>query len=580
VIKSFFISHDLPPQLLSRAAKHNLALANRYGFRLEQHSSHGFTVQLILDGDPEEFIQNEIFSFTLGQVDEHPASWDRFLKISLSKQGLTLESDYAGSIPVFFSHRHGLTLSNIEPSVFLATDSSLADLSYENLYGFLRYSHFIWDETAWSHIQQMLPDSKYFFSPEGELKRKEYLGSVQVTDSRHQLSDGQVADAFFELNRDLVYRSLGDSSEIILPLSSGYDSRLIYAALADNPDLISKTRCFTYGPTGSIEAESARRLTSLSGVEWHQVDLPCRFLEKPRLEQVADIFGASLHMHGMYQFEFHDQIRTRYKISPEATFTSGFMTGVPAGQHNGLMDIGSANCRLTAIMDRFSQSKAWPDAQLEELPMFSGKNYIDLAEERFRASFDLFDGDLHHKSIMFDVWTRQRNFISYYPRVFEWLGQIASPHMSPDYTNFFMSLSKEHLHNRRAVELMLLKHYPKYAAVASNSNGFSALGNPAETALLFLSRIINVLGISNPLPVSLHNKAIDFDTTAIGHCLEDAYFPLFSDSSSAADLVDSFGGRPFIRDLYEKSLAGDLQSYARALPLQAIALNLAMADNV
>lgn len=146
-------------------------------------------------------------SFVIGTLNGHPHSWDCFLKVVIENGTIVVENDYAGSTPLFYSFRAGLSLSNIEPCVYLAANTSYKDISYENLYGFLRYSHFIWDETAWAHVFQMLPDARYSFSADGTLLEEKYLATVKATTSRAAHTDKQVAQELFELNENLVKRS-------------------------------------------------------------------------------------------------------------------------------------------------------------------------------------------------------------------------------------------------------------------------------------------------------------------------------------------------------------------------------------
>lgn len=574
MIKGFCVSCKINESMQARAVEHCRMLAGRYGLHTIEFFQNDFSIVLIsTTTECSSFIEGETIEFSLGQIAQHPTQWDRFLKIKINSVGLHVENDYAGSIPVFYSPRSGLILSNIEPCVFLGTGSSLKDLCPESLYGFLRYSHFIWDETAWVHIKQMLPDSRYIFSTNGELVSIKYLETIKSTDTRSSLSDKKVAEELFELNNTLVSRSLKDADEIVLPLSSGYDSRMIFSVLANDKKLADKTRCFTYGSVGSIEVEAARRLSQLKHIDWHHVDLPCNFLSKRYLTEISDIFGASLHMHGMYQIEFYEQIKAKYGISPKSRLTSGFMTGVPAGQHNGLLQITDSNCCLTDAMNRFSQSMVWLDADLEKMPIFAGKYYLEKAEERFRLAFDRFDGEVFQKAVMFDVWTRQRNFISYYPRVFEWLCPISSPHMCAEYANFFMSISKCHLWNRKAVELMFLQHYPDISKVASNSNGLASMGSQLETGLFKLSRIFSRLGIPNPLPSRYHNAPIEFDLKAVNNCKEVSFYPLLGEISETRQFIEQFGGMQMLNDLYQRSLSGDSLAYAQVVTLQAVALN-------
>jgi hypothetical protein len=573
VIKAFFISCNVSKNLLEKVLEHFQVIARRYGDNVSRIERYGFNLILLKDSGDEWNSDFNKISFIAGKINAHPEQWDRFLRVEISPECLQIENDYAGSIPVFYSQKNGFVASNIEPCVYLATNSTLSDISYENIYGFLRYGHFIWDETAWKHIKQILPDSRYRFSSEGVLISTEYLQTIKATDSRATFTDKVIADDLFELNRSLVTRSLVDSDEIILPLSSGYDSRMIFSVLANDKQLSCKTRCFTYGSIGSIEVEGGRRLTKLKGVDWHYVNLPCRFLDKRYLKEIADIFGASLHMHGMYQVEFYEQIKSKYGISPSARLTSGFMTGVPAGQHNSLLQITELDSRLTDVMNHFSQSKVWKDEDLEKMPVFAGKQYLEIAEQRFRLAFDRFEGEIYQKTVMFDVWTRQRNFISYYPRTLEWQIPTVSPHMCAEYANFFMSLNEDHLRNRRAVELMFLKCYPDIAKVASNSNGIACLGSQFETSLLFLSRIFNYLNFPNPLPRKFRNIPIELDIQAVKNCKGDSFYPLLDDTKEIREFTAAFGGMKMFHNLYCRALNGDRHAYARAVTLQAIVLS-------
>lgn len=567
MIKAFLVTKGVPEAAAGRALGHLRRLAAEHALHLSSHTRDGFELSVVTD-TPSAATAEFMMSGSL-----HAAGADRFVRVAVSEGRLVVQNDYAGTIPFFWSTRNGLAASNIEPCVFLASDASLDDLSAENLYGYLRFSHFIWDETAWKHIFQMLPDSRYVFSGDGTLLQSEYLRTVQATDTRVAKSDGQVAAELFELNRSLVSDALRPAADIILPLSSGYDSRMIFSVLASDPRLAAKTRCFTYGSTGSIEVESGRRLAALRGIAWHHVELPCRFLDRPHLRQVADIFGGSLHMHGMYQIEFFELLRSAHGAGAHSTLTSGFMTGVPAGQHNGLLGIEDSRANLTEAMMRFSQSKVWPAEALAGLPLFRQRSYAEAVEARFRAAFDRFDGEVYQKAVMFDVWTRQRGFISYYPRTLDWFVPVVSPHMCAAYANFFMSLSRDHLWDRRAVELMFLAHYPDIARVASNSNGLAALGSPSESLALSLSKVFGSVGLRELVPRPFRNAPFDFDIHAVRNCGEDSFYPLLRQEPGLDGLIELFGGVGSFRDLYTRALNGDVMAYMRMIPIQAIAFN-------
>lgn len=578
---AFLITQKNKKEETKKAINHLEKLAKKYNKHIALKEINDFDIRIVSGGKKPDLNIDESrkIKFTLGKIGNHSEKWDRFLSITASDLGFEIESDYAGSIPVFYSTRNGFIASNIEPCTFLGSGSSLDDISPENIYGFMRYTHFIWDETAWKHIFQTLPDSLHKFSNSGKLVSIKNIQSVKVSDSRVAHSDKEVANDLYELNKKLVHRTLADADQIILPLSSGYDSRMIFAVLAEDEKLAKKTSCFTYGSTGSIEVESAKRLCKQGKIEWHHIDMPCKFLKKDYLDNIVEIFGASVHMHGMYQVEFINEIKHKYEIKDNATFTSGFMTGVPAGQHNSLLNIQTTHDSLSKVMGKFSQSKFWTREGLKELPIFYQKEYGHIAEERFRKAFEQLNGEIHHKAVMFDVWTRQRNFISYYPRTIEWLHTIASPHMCAEYANFFLSLNKKHLDDRKAVELMFKEHYPLIAGIASNSKGITSIGNPYESFMLNSARVLNRVHAGFMLPKQYRLNTFEFNLKALSNCGKESFYPLWKENEKMESMIKLFGGHQVIKKLYQGAVNGDLISYAQILTIQALAGNIDLLDD-
>lgn len=567
---AFFITNAKKNDLFRNKAKlHLTSLASEHEFEYEELNFGDYIVSFVSSGDASYLLNDESLVFSIGNLGDNKLENDRFLKIELEKSNVIIENDYAGTIPVFYSNLDSVVISNIEPAVVLATNTKEKDVSYENLYGYLKYVHFIWDETAYNHIRVMEPDSLYSFSSANEVIKK-YLETVKCSDENLYLSNEEVAFKLYELNNKLVINALENYDQIILPLSSGYDSRMILAALSTRPDLKEKVFCFTYGSLGAIEVEAARRLTKSLGIKWKYIDLPMEFLRKEYLSQIDSIFGASLHMHGMYQIEFYKELSKHITISPNACLTSGFMTGVPAGQHNSLLSIDNAG-KLTDAMNKFSQSKCWSNSDLNKLPPFQDKNYLDTAEERFGKAFSRFSGRLDQKAVMFDVWTRQRSFVSYYPRTLEWLIPTVSPHMNSEYVSFFMSLSKHHLDDRYAVELMFKHCYPELSKIVSNSNGIKAIDGVFENIMFRSSKILKKLKLSSLLPQKYRDNSFEFDLPALRDAGEEGVFPLMSKNKKVDDFINKLIDIKGIDTLYKKAVGGDTDAYQKLAVLQSLA---------
>lgn len=576
---AFFISNNKDIKTHNKAVIHFKDLAERFGYMFYCNRYKELNIYIIYEEDISIEFDNSFIRFPVGNLDDFPLENDRYLKIHINERAIKIENDYAGTIPIYYSMRRYLSISNIEPCVVIDSNTTTDDISYENIYGYLRYMHFIWDETAYKHIFTMLPDSEYLFDYVNLKVSEKYLETVKVSDNNKNITDREVAKRLNELNDELVHGSLEKYSQIILPLSSGYDSRMILASLSKRKELKDKLYCFTYGTIGSVEVEAARRLTKKLGVKWSFIDLPCRFLTKEYLFDIYNIFGSSLHMHGMYQLEFFNEISKKIEIKNNSCLTSGFMTGVPAGQHNSLLGVGESTNSLTSCMNKFSQSKYWSDKELNSMDIFKNKKYIDKAEERFQKAFNRFNGDIFQKAVMFDIWTRQRNFISYYPRTLEWKIPVVSPHMNVKYINFFMSISKEHLDNRRAVELMFYYYYPNLASIVSNSNGIRSINNTFENFIFFISRVFKKFKINIFLPKKYSNADFEFNLPALRHSKVNAIFPLLDNNQNVDKVINNFLSRQELEELYNKAYNGDLTSYEKMITFQSLAMSILKMEN-
>ncbi len=571
---AFFIStNNQDDASFLKAQQHFFHIVSEYKYETEIIKKDKYIIHIAYEKELTAKLDDDSLSFPIGNMGNLPIEADRFLKINISDTNITIENDYAGSIPVFFSLRNHCSISNLEPCVVIDSKTNQSDISFENMYGFMHYTHFIWDETLYKHIFTMLPDSTHVFNIINVTQDSTYNRSVEGTQNNAQLSDVEVAQKLYNLNKELVTNSLANYNNIILPLSAGYDSRMILAAISESKSLTNKTFCFTYGSEGSIEVEAARRLAKETDVKWEHIELPRRFLSENYLTKIHDIFGSHLHMHGMYQLEFIEEMKKKKDFGIGDCITSGFMTGVPAGQHNTLLSIDETNINLAKAMESFSQSKYWSTQDLNSLSIFKDKKFIEIAESRFRKAFDRFPGEIYQKKVMFDVWTRQRNFIGYYPRTFEWTSAIASPHMNSEYAKFFMSLSKKHLDNRCAVELMFKNHYPNLAKVISNSNGVGTIYGIFEKTMIIYSKILKKTRLGFLLPQKYALKDFEFNMPAVENSKQESIYPIIEKGTINKNLEEIFS-REILEKLCEEALQGNLSSYLKLTVIQSIGLSL------
>ena len=558
---SFLLVQGSDTKAFERGRAHNLLLANSFNLTEISFETRGNLISIVVR-ESLPLPNNDALVIRLGKVEGVPAESDRHLMVEIAERLVSVQTDWAGSIPCFYSYsKGGLVLSNLEPCVVIATDTTTNDIDEAGLYGLMRLSHLLWDDTIWKHIFQCLPDHKTVFT---ERKRPPALFSkktIGATDLRYGRSLSELAQELDSLNSRLVLQSLGHADHVLLPLSSGYDSRMILAAASELPSLNERLSLWTYGAEKSIEVRSAQLLASKVGVDWEFVQLDYNFLSRKALEETHRIFGSGLHMHAMYQFEFMKKVLSRFQDSRKTLLTSGFMTGVPAGQH-GYHNLLS-----------FSQSKVWKPQDLAQLDFFGNTKVLETdLKEKMDYIFESFEGTNLQKSVVTDIWTRQRNFVSYYPKALEWLAPIASPHMDPEYVNFFLSISDKSLEGRKVVEKLFKQHFPELSRVPSNSNSFR-LSSVFWRVGYFGSRVGRKLKVPLLFGDGFQDDDFDADLIAVRNAGEDSFYPLLKLGEESL-WGKVFGNTDRFYELYSEALEGNLFSYLKILVPQSVSLSL------
>lgn len=111
-----------------------------------------------------------------------------------------------------------------------------------------------------------------------------------------------------------------------MPLSGGYDSRLLLCAIQNK----ARVQAYSYGyskkQTDSFEVVRARKTAEHYGVNWECIHLG-EFLKY--MDEWNAIYGPSVHAQGMYQMEFYKTIMA--KNSVEARVLSGIIGDAWAG---------------------------------------------------------------------------------------------------------------------------------------------------------------------------------------------------------------------------------------------------------
>lgn len=228
-------------------------------------------------------------------------------------------SDWLGSDPIYYSPSHGDWSRNVNSLL----SPSQRQFHLEGLTNFVRFGYSVFGQTPIQEIQVLEYASDLITAADGGLQIRS-----RPDPALEHLDRGLSESDVIELVRSRVREwETSHSDVIIVPLSGGFDSRLILWAIEDK----SRVRAFSYGlspsQSDSWEVTYAQEVARRLGVRWEHIRLGeyHRFIP----DWLAR-YGVATHAHGMYQMEFYQAVQARLG-SARARVLSGIFGDVWAG---------------------------------------------------------------------------------------------------------------------------------------------------------------------------------------------------------------------------------------------------------
>ena len=206
-------------------------------------------------------------------------------------------NDWLGTTPCFYNENTGAVSSCIHEAI----DYRNLEFDADGLGDYLDFGYCVFGRTPVRSVRFLPPCSQLQRAADGTFREIELPDPVDIW-SPKVLDPDEIVQQLRELINqweDSV------SGPIILPLSGGYDSRLLAALVQDK----SRLRAFTYGVSAqqskSQEVSRAEKTARLLGCPWQQITLGDY---NQRLPDWEAHFGISTHAHGMYHQEFYEKI--------------------------------------------------------------------------------------------------------------------------------------------------------------------------------------------------------------------------------------------------------------------------------
>ena len=475
------------------------------------------------------------------------------LYISADGKNWTIWNDWLGSITVFHAEvERGRIVSTLEPVTVAAAGYTPDDFFMPGLVTLMINGHFISDWTLYKGMKTVPADSVSEWDENGF--RAKPLWTVQPSQSRWEASWDDLIDEMHELTHSAIAEILKTQPTWILPLSSGLDSRLIAAVAAD---VGANVHTYAWGAPNTTDVVYSRQIAKTLGFPWKRIDLLNDFMPE-YTQRWADLFGSSMHFHGMYQMSFLDIIKTE----PQGQVLSGFLGDTLSG--DGIGDTEPVHLHTESYQLCVDWYCNWDADQIRAIFTLPIDDSLRVNALEYKRMIGNLSGAFFQKIFALELWNRQRFFTSFQSTLSDYWRGAANPFINRAYARFCMSLPRAALDNRRLLVDVYRRYYGRLAVIP---------GTYASDPLIPTGRYLFMKRIANQLPRSLkrgpfagfENVQLRMDMDSVRATGKRALWPLFDVSDQLAEWLDV----RLLEQTYQEIIA-DRENYKSLRKLQSV----------
>ncbi len=288
-------------------------------------------------------------------------------------------------------------------------------------------------ETLLENIYQVQA-GEYIIYKNNILNNNNY--SDYITISVSSKSFNQLKKDFLDILDRSILRLIefADGRQIVVPLSGGYDSRLIVALLKKHN--YKNIFCFTYGKRDSFEVEISQKVANNLGYDWYFVEyseetIPFNYIETDDFNKYFDYSSNHVSKPHLQDYFAVKYLKENKLISQDAIFVPGHSGDFLGGSHIGKTQIASIDTIINIIIKKhytLNTSKYIKEIESEKL------NYLKKENKYFYSVDD-----------NFNLKERQSKFIVNANRVYEFYDyQHLIPLWDKELISFFKTLPLEY----------------------------------------------------------------------------------------------------------------------------------------
>lgn len=378
--------------------------------------------------------------------------------IKVNNNNILIASDTTRSFPLFYTFKNE-KIHISDDIVFLKDKYNISELNKLAKLEFKASLHTYGKKTLLQNVFQVqsneyliiennkIIDCSFFFS---------YATEKEFTNSYNYLKKQTIST--FENAFKRLLNSL-ENKTVVLPLSGGFDSRLI--ALMLKKHNYKNVICFTYGRKDSFEIENSKKTAKVLGFKWHFIEYNAKlikgYLKTETFKNYAHFAGKYSSMPYLQEYFAVKYLKENNLIDEKAVFIPGFAGDFLGGSQ--FIKVIPKNLKSMEIVNLIFKKKY-------KLRQFSSSKQKEIKEE-IKKTLLTFDADFTKKippTVFedFDLKEKIAKYIFNSASIYTFFGyQHRFPFWDKELLEFFKKIPQEHKQLKVLFDDVLINHYFK-----------------------------------------------------------------------------------------------------------------------
>jgi asparagine synthase (glutamine-hydrolysing) len=407
-----------------------------YGYKW--YSSNGIYVKgYIFDENNNLFNGKKLIKYfsnmiSKNTIEEKLQNANGIFTVIIKKDNLIIMAvDRTRTFPIFYSIKEGELY--ISDDTYFLKDKTTNKISKDSFDEFLAAGFVTGKETLIENIYQVQA-GEYILYKSNRLEYNfyaDYLTSCVVNKKKEELKN-EFLDILDRTIKRLI--KFADGRQIVVPLSGGYDSRLVVALLKKHN--YENVFCFTYGSKKSSEVNISKKVACALGYKWYfveynEITVSQQYPKNIKFQRFYKFASNHVSLSHIQDYFSVNYLNDNNLISPDAIFVPGHSGDFLGGSHVKKIS------NIEAVFKRITKKHCI----LNDLPMKKA-----FMINKIRGDTNNLDEHIKLYSIdeNFNLRERQSKYIVNANRVYEFFGY---KHLIPLWDNllieFFRNLPLE-----------------------------------------------------------------------------------------------------------------------------------------